>query len=175
MSLESSRNIGLIGFMASGKTVVGRALATGLDFKFIDTDDVIEERIGKSISDIFAEEGEDIFRKIEGEVVQEVCRSNSQVISFGGGAVLSSNNISTIRNNATVILLTASLDSISSRIKLTDYRPLLDGNDVDLEINIQNLLAHRDPYYTNAMDFKISTDGKSVTDIVSEIMGRLQH
>lgn len=175
MSRKSRLNIGLIGFMASGKTVVGNALATKLQLDFIDTDTVITEKAGKSIPEIFAADGEDIFRKLESEVIQEVCKFDSHVISFGGGAVLSQTNVKTIQESTTVILLTASTDTIRSRLKSSNFRPLLNGNSATLEDSISSLIAQREVQYRAATDFIIDTDGKSVTEIVDELLGRLQH
>ena len=174
MDRKNRCNIGLIGFMATGKTVIGNALATHLHLDFIDTDTVITEKIGKSISEIFSDEGEEVFRKLEREVIQEVCQTDSHVISFGGGAVLSQINVKTIRENNTVVLLTASPDTISSRIKSSNLRPLLNGNSAALEDNVKTLLAQREAHYRAAMDFMIDTERKSVSKIVDEISRRLQ-
>ena len=175
MDRKSRSNIGLIGFMASGKTVVGNALATKLQLYFIDTDTVIAEKAGKSIPEIFAADGEDIFRKLENEVIQEVCKLDSHVISFGGGAVLSQTNVKTIQENTTVILLTALTDTIRSRIGSSNFRPLLNGNSATQEQDISSLLAKREVQYRAATDFIIDTDDKSVKEIVDELVRRLQH
>jgi shikimate kinase len=175
MNHEISQNVGLVGFMGSGKSVVGRALARELQFGFIDTDVIIEERTGELIHDIFNSRGEEYFRQIEREVVQEVCKTKSHVISFGGGVVLSPTSVQIIRNSSTVILLTASLESIMTRIGPTSHRPLLSDNDINLKEMIENLLEQRKAHYTNAMDFEINTDVKSITEIVKEISGRLQY
>ncbi len=174
MKDRDTRNIGLIGFMATGKTAVGSVLATKLQVEFLDTDSVIEERAGKPISEIFSEDGEAAFRRLETKVVQEVCQINPAVISFGGGVVLSPDNVETIRNSTTVVLLTASIDTILSRIMSSDSRPLLRNNDEIREERINNLLAQREVYYRTAMDFMIHTDGKLVTEIVEELLRRLQ-
>ena len=175
MDHEISRNIGLIGFMGSGKSVVGEALARELQFGFIDTDVRIEERTGESIHDIFNSHGEEFFRQIEREVVQEVCKTKSHVISFGGGVVLSPTSVQVIRNSSTVILLAASLESIVARIKSTSHRPLLSSDGISMKEMIESLLEQRKEHYSNAMDFEINTDGKSITEIVKEISGRLPY
>ncbi len=169
------RNIGLIGFMATGKTVVGKNLADKLGLAFVDTDELVMEEAGKSIPEIFEEDGEAIFRELECEIVKQVCQSNSQVISFGGGVVLSPTNTYKIKENTITILLTASNDTIHSRIRTSSLRPLLTSMHANLEDSINELLAQRDILYRTAMDFTVCTDGKSVSEVVEVITRRIQH
>lgn len=168
----TNKTIGLIGFMGTGKTTIGKALASATERQFVDTDKIVENRAGKTISEIFSEDGEDVFRKMESQIVTEVCDYESCVISFGGGVVLSPLNIETIRKNAVVVLLKASVETIASRISLHYTRPLLD-NGVNFLEHIKALLVNREVLYDKAMDLEIDTDTMSVESSVEEIKRRL--
>ena len=167
-----TRNIGLIGFMATGKTTIGRALASSIAREFIDTDLLVEDLAGKTISKIFLDEGEESFRILESKVVRDVCKKESVVISFGGGVVLSTANIETIRINNIVVLLRASIETILTRTESTRYRPLLTDED-DIENRIRTLLDNRRKSYETAMDFAIDTDVLNIKDAVIEIIRRV--
>jgi len=168
----TNRNIGLIGFMGTGKTAIGSALAIDTHRQFFDTDTLIEQRAGKTITEIFEEEGEIVFREMESQVVIEVCGLDSSVISFGGGVVLSPSNIETIRKTTYVVLLKASVETISSRTSLHFTRPLLDSK-ANLHNQIKNLLASREALYDKAKDVELETDLMSVDDAVQEIKRRI--
>ena len=165
-------NIGLIGFMGTGKTAIGRALATETQRRFVDTDTLVEMGAGKTISEIFSEDGEDVFRKLESQVVRDVCDFDSCVISFGGGVILSPLNVETIRKKTVVVLLTASAETIALRTSFHNTRPLLDNGANSLE-QIKALLVSRDKIYQKAMDVEIETDTMSLEDSVAEIKRRL--
>ncbi|MHA1934672.1 MAG: shikimate kinase [Candidatus Thorarchaeota archaeon] len=166
--------IGIIGFMGTGKTSIGKALARSIRRQFEDTDGLVEKRSGKSIPQIFSEDGEDVFRDLESEVVREVCRLESAVISFGGGVVLQHSNVEMIKKNCIVVLLQASPETMVTRTSSENTRPLLFENENNLRDRISVLLAEREALYHDAMDVAIDTDSKSVDEIVSEIIGRLQ-
>jgi shikimate kinase len=166
--------IGIIGFMGTGKSSIGRALANSIRWQFVDTDDLVEKVSGKSISQIFSEDGEEVFRDLESEVVKEVCRLESAVISFGGGVVLDQSNVETIKENCTVVFLRSSPETLVNRTSSANTRPLLFDNKSNLQDRISVLLAEREALYNDAMDVAIDTDSKRVNQIVSEIKGRLQ-
>ncbi|MDR0723594.1 MAG: shikimate kinase [Endomicrobium sp.] len=107
----------LIGFMGTGKTQVGKVLAQRLNRNFFDTDNLIEEKIGMKISDIFKKFKESGFRQIEARIVKKVAKENSAVISCGGGVVLNKNNIEILREKGIIINLYASCNVIYERIK----------------------------------------------------------
>ncbi|MHA1965932.1 MAG: shikimate kinase [Candidatus Thorarchaeota archaeon] len=174
MSGGTIRNIGLIGFMATGKTTIGRALAASTERLFFDTDSIVEKLAGKTIPRIFYEDGEESFRNLESRVVKEVCKNESAVISFGGGVVLSTSNIEVIRMNSIVVLLRASVETILKRTESTNYRPLLSVEEKDVKAKINSLLDSRRTSYESAMDIAIDTDALSIGDAVEEIIGRLQ-
>ena len=164
-------NIGLIGFMGTGKTEVGRLLAASLSIPFHDTDQLIQEMTGKTIGEIFAESGEQVFRDIESKVVGEICDSNNNVISFGGGVILRKQNVDRIRDSCTVVLLNADPVTIHSRVISNDSRPLLQGS-IMLD-RIRRMHQEREALYSKAMDIEIDTDNKSASEIVSQIRGEL--
>ncbi|MBD3157509.1 MAG: shikimate kinase [Candidatus Lokiarchaeota archaeon] len=167
-------NIGLIGFMATGKTTIGRHLADVLSWRFCDTDEIIESRAGKEISQIFSEEGEDTFRLLESDVIKEVCGLKTTVISFGGGAPFTPENRRLIEENVSVVLLRASADTIVARTSESATRPLLNVEEGDLERRVQSILNKRNEIYTEMMDVEVWTDELNVEEAVYIIVERLK-
>jgi shikimate kinase len=161
--------------MGTGKTSVGRALAAALKKGFIDTDEIIEKRAGKSISRIFAEDGERAFRDAESAVAVEVAGMDGMVVSTGGGIVLRRENMSHLRKNGIIINLTSSPSKIYERLKNDGgSRPLLAKPDVPSEI--KKLLAEREPFYADC-DVRIDTGHLSAEtaakDIIRGLAGRI--
>ncbi|MGV9169214.1 MAG: shikimate kinase [Promethearchaeia archaeon] len=167
-------NIGLIGFMGTGKTTIGSALADFLDWTFCDTDEIVENRAGKTISQIFSNEGASAFRKLECIVVKEICELETTVISFGGGAPLDPVNRRLIEKNSFVVLLKASASTIIARTSGSTERPLLNVHEGQLENKVNSLLNERNPAYTEIMDFELETDDLSVEEAVTRIVERLK-
>ena len=166
-------DIVLIGYMGCGKTTVGKALAEKLDYDFIDTDALIEEKEGRSISDIFAVEGESAFRDMETELLKELAVSNPSgaVISCGGGIVLRKENHELLKKLGRVIYLKASAETTFERVKGETSRPLLTSQDeAALRAKIEDMLKIRGGYYETAADETFITDGKSVDEITKEIL-----
>jgi len=170
----TTKNIGLIGFMGTGKTTIGKALASSTGRQFFDTDTLVEELVGKTIPQIFLTEGEESFRKAESRVVKEVCKYESAVISFGGGVVLSTSNIKSIKASSVVVLLRASIETILVRTASNQYRPLLDNSENDVENRIRSMLTQRRTFYETAMDITIDTDALSIEEAVSRIIKGLK-
>ncbi|MBI5125149.1 MAG: shikimate kinase, partial [Planctomycetes bacterium] len=110
-------NIYLIGFRGTGKTTVGRLLAKYLEWEFIDADDYLEKKIGKTIKQIFQEGGEGLFRDVEGEVIRELSRMKDKIVAAGGGAVLREENVRNMKQNGLVILLEADAHTIHDRLQ----------------------------------------------------------
>ena len=166
-------NVALIGFMGVGKTVVGQALAKKLNKEFAELDSLIEHKAGKSINDIFQQDGEITFRELEIEVTKEVAKSMNLVIACGGGLVLNKINIDRLRNESIIVYLTASPKIILERI-LNDReeRPLLKTPNKDLEI--QELLKFRKPFYERAADIKINTSKLDIDSIAEQIISKLK-
>ncbi|NLN16729.1 MAG: shikimate kinase [Firmicutes bacterium] len=160
----SSWNIVLIGFMGSGKTTVGREVARRLGWSFVDTDDEIERGAGKSIAAIFADEGEDHFRRLEKEVVCRLAASKERVIATGGGVVKDGDNLRTLAATGVLFWLRLEPEEIYRRIRGQQVvRPLLEVADPLGEI--RRLLQERESSYAKA-DFII--DGKGTVDAVAD-------
>ncbi|MFX0030330.1 MAG: shikimate kinase [Candidatus Hermodarchaeota archaeon] len=164
-------SVALIGFMATGKTTVGKALAEYLGdaYKFIETDQIIIELVGKNIPDIFSEEGEDKFREYEILACEKVSSLTNIVVSCGGGVVLNKINIKNLKKNSHIVLLEASVEEIFKRAMKDgkETRPVINKEDPKKEI--ENVLNFRKPYYEEAAEYIIETTGKDIENIVEEI------
>lgn len=166
-------NITLIGFMGVGKTVVGEALAQKLNWQFLQLDSLIEQKAGKSIPEIFQEDGEIAFRELEIEATKEVCQGENMVIACGGGVVLNQINIDRLRQKSVIIYLTASPGVILKRISSSgEERPLLKTS--NKASKIQELLKLRKPLYERAADIKIDTNKLDVNSIAGSIIAKLK-
>lgn len=138
------KNIILIGFMGTGKTVTGRALAKKTGMELVDMDSLVETRWKRSIADIFATDGEPAFRVMERELVQELSKRENLIISTGGGIVLNPDNLADFEASGLVVCLTASPETIFARLEHDTTRPLLSGDKKD---QIIALLESRRPLY----------------------------
>lgn len=156
------RNVILIGFMGTGKTSIGKRVAQSLGFAFVDTDELIEQASGKSISDIFSDEGEDYFRDLESETLRGCGKRSNQVISTGGGIVLREANRQILSETGYVIWLKASADAILERVSRNHERPLL--HTADPLQTIKDLLLERGKMYSASADFTIDTDELSIDE-----------
>ncbi len=153
---NSQGNLILIGFMGTGKTCVGRRVAKSLGFRFVDTDARIVQTAGKSIADIFTELGEEEFRKLETDALQQISTAQGQVISTGGGIVTQARNIEILRGAGYVVWLRASPETIIDRVSRNNDRPLL-AND-DPEGTVRSLMEEREELYRSAANLEIVTD-----------------
>ena len=161
------KRVVLIGAPGSGKSTVGAALAKVLALDFIDTDQLIEEREGKAITDIFVVDGEPHFRAVELETLKHVLTLNDVVISLGGGAPISDQAQQLINSSeSTVIFLDVSLATAAPRVGFNRDRPLLLGNP---RAQWQALSDKRRPIYEALADVSIKVDDMSVEAIISEI------
>jgi len=161
------RNIVLFGFMGTGKTRVGRAVAEGLGMTYADLDDLIEAREGTTISEIFATKGEPHFRKIEAEVAAEAAKLDRHVIATGGGVVLNEANIRALEESGVGICLNATAEEVFRRVRREKHRPL-----VAVEkplVRIRELLAYRAPFYSR-VEHQVETTGKPVEAVVEEVV-----
>ena len=161
----------LIGYMGAGKTTVGKALAQDLQLPFYDLDWYIEERFRHTIPQIFAEKGEDGFRRVEQNVLHEVAEFEDVVISCGGGTPCFFENMDYMNRQAMTVYLKASPDVLFQHLKMgKTERPLLKGKtDEELKAYIQASLATREPFYSRArytLDVSLLDDYKKIQDAV---------
>ncbi len=166
-SPRSIRNIALCGFMGTGKSSVGRIVAEQLRFAFLDTDTVIEARAGKTIAEIFAEQGEEAFRQLEHRIVKELALRDRTVISTGGGLIVDPENLASLKQHAFVVCLWASPETIWSRVKTQTHRPLL--NEPDPLEKIRHLLAERTLCYKQA-NVLLSTELRSPREVAQQVL-----
>lgn len=164
-------NIVLIGFMGAGKTTVSDYLSTMFAMKIVEMDQMIVEREGMSIPDIFATYGEEYFRDQETRLLMELQEESNLVISCGGGTALRECNVAEMKKNGRVVLLTASPEVILERVKDSDDRPVLQGRKTVKDIT--ELMEQRRERYEAAADIVIQTDHKSVLQICEELVQRL--
>ena len=163
----------LVGYMGCGKSTIGRKLARTLHLEFVDTDHRIEEREGATVIDIFHYEGEERFRTIEREVLEEaITAERASVVSTGGGLPAWGDNMARMNEVGRTIYLKRSAENIASR--LSPYgrqkRPRLRGlNDEELVIFMREDMAKRDPYYSQAVQV-VACEGKSDEEIIREIV-----
>ena len=167
-------NIALIGFMGTGKTAIGQVLATRLHRKLIEVDAVIKKIAGKTIPDIFKDNGEIYFRELEIKAIKKAAAGEKQVIACGGGVVLNTINIDRLRATGVVINLTASPEIILKRIAQDgDNRPLINVNWPPERI--KELMKFRQPFYTRAADITINTSKLSIETVADKIIDRLKN
>ncbi|MFC1965401.1 shikimate kinase [Chloroflexota bacterium] len=166
-------NIALIGFMGTGKTVVGQLLAEKLGRKFIELDSLIEQKAGKSIPEIFRQYGEISFRELEIELTKKVAREEYSVITCGGGIVLNKINIDRLRESSIIVYLTASPKEILKRVSIEKgQRPLLEVDNPTL--TILQLLRFRKPFYERAADITVSTSKLDINVVARRIIDKLK-
>jgi shikimate kinase len=161
------KNIIITGFMGTGKSVVAKELARKLKMEYIDTDQVIEERQGLTISDIFARYGENYFREQENKLVRELSKKENMVIATGGGTLLSSDNTRILSQKGNIICLYADSQAIYNRVKRKNNRPLLNGENILDKIN--HLLKERKKIYDN-IKWKINTTNITTREVVDKII-----
>ena len=166
-------SIALIGFMGTGKTVVGKAVAEKLGKDFVELDVLIEQKAGKSIPEIFQQEGEVAFRELEIEVAKEVSENKNQIIACGGGVVLNKINIDRLKKDSVIVYLTASPRVILKRVSDDGgERPLLQVTNPAL--TIQELLRFRKPFYEQAADIRIDTSRLDIGAVAEQIINRIK-
>ena len=162
-------SIVLIGYRGCGKTTIGRRLADRLWWPFVDTDDLVVKKAGKSIADIFEQHGEKAFRDVEAEAVKEVARLQEHVIALGGGAVLRKENVDVLRKaEHKLVYLKCDPQELHKRIQADPnsarYRPNLTA--VGGLEEITTLLAEREPLYRAAMTAELDVTNQSASDAV---------
>lgn len=153
--------------MGTGKSSVGQLVASHLRFSFLDTDHVIEARAGKTISRIFEQEGEAVFRDWERRMVEELALRRKTVIATGGGLPADEANLTSLKTHALVVCLWASPEKIYERVRGQTHRPLL--QDADPLAKIRQLLEIREPYYRQA-DVLVNTEMRSVREVAQQVI-----
>jgi shikimate kinase len=168
-------SIALIGFMATGKTTIGKILAAELGdaYTHIEMDLMIEELAGKSIPSIFSQDGEKKFRKLERQICKKISKLDHSIISCGGGVVLDERNVKDLSKNAIIVHLKSNLESIHNRITKNgiNLRPVV--NKGNFKEELKRIYNIRKPLYQNAADFEIETDNKDVKLIIKEIIKKV--
>jgi shikimate kinase len=155
-----------------GKSTVGRQLARRLNLEFVDTDVVVERRIGCSIRNFFEREGEEAFRDIEQQVVAELCGGSGMVLATGGGVVLRCANREVLHRGATVVYLRSTPEDLFRRLRHDNKRPLLQV--ADPLFKLRELHSARDPLYREVAHFIVDTGRPSVPTLVNMIAMQLE-
>ena len=162
-------NIVLMGYRGTGKSTVGRLLASRLGRELVSTDAEIIKRVQHSIPEIVAQNGWAYFRDLESDICREYASRDQLVIDTGGGAILRVQNVEALKKNGTVFWLTASVETIAKRIGSDNQRPSLTGTESFVD-EIQDVLRERTPKYQAAADHSIATDNRSVNQLVETIL-----
>lgn len=167
-----TRRLSLVGLPGSGKSTVGRQLARRLSLPYADADHAIEQRLGCSIRDFFEREGEDAFRDVEEQVLDELTQRPSLVLSTGGGAVLRPANREHLHARTQVVYLHATPEDLHRRLRHDQHRPLLQVSDP--LARLRELSAVRDPLYREVAHHVIETGRPSVATLVNMIVMQLE-
>lgn len=162
------KSIVLVGPMGAGKSTIGKVLAGLMQVPFFDSDRVIEERTGADIPWIFDMEGEAGFRQRESAVLEDLLQQQSCIIATGGGIVMEEKNRQLLKENGSVVYLTASIEQLVDRTYKDKKRPLLQV--ADPEAKIRELIALRDPLYREVADVVVATDRRSPKLVAQEII-----
>jgi shikimate kinase len=162
------QNLILIGPMGSGKTTVGKQLAKRTRMDFVDSDHMIEDRCGVSISTIFDIEGEDGFRKRETKMLQELCERTGIVLATGGGAITSEENRILLRKSVFLIYIKTTIETQLARTQKTQNRPLLEN--VDIADKLSELMEERGTLYEQEADLVVRSGDRVVSKVVEEIL-----
>lgn len=164
--------IACVGLPGSGKSTIGRQLARRLDIKFVDSDQVIEQRIGCSIREFFEREGESAFRDLEESVIGELTLNGACVLSTGGGAILRPANRQNLRQRTQTVYLHSTPEEVFRRLRNDQNRPLLQVSDP--LVRLKELYQARDPMYRETAHFVVETGRPSVSTLVNMILMQLE-
>ncbi len=161
----------LVGYRCTGKTTVARLVAERIGWPWVDADALLEERAGKTIREIFAEEGEGGFRQRESAVLEGLCAAGSRVVATGGGVVLSPANRARLRASGTVVWLRADAETIWRRLQgdatTAERRPVLT---VGGRAEVEELLRLREPLYRECADWSVDTAGRSPEEVAELVV-----
>lgn len=162
----------LVGMPGSGKSTVGRQLSRRLRLPFFDSDHLIEQRLGCTIKDFFAREGEAAFRDVEERVIADVTNGPASVLATGGGAVLREANRTQLRDSGKVVYLRSTPEELYRRLRHDRVRPLLQVDDPLGKL--RSMYAERDPLYRDAAHFTIETGRPSIPSLVNMVVMQLE-
>jgi len=165
------QNIFLIGFMGCGKSTIAAKMHEEYKMTIIEMDEVIAQREGMNVPEIFTQKGEVYFRDKETELLQEIGPKKGQIVSCGGGVVLREKNVEEMKKNGKIVLLTANPETILERVADDDNRPLLKGRKTVQ--GISELLDQRRARYESAAEIIVETDGKGAGEICKEIFDKI--
>lgn len=165
--IENKPNIYLIGFMGVGKTAVGKRVARKLRMEFIDSDKAIERKVGKSVNEIFAQEGERFFRGLEREFIQNEHNEKGCIVACGGGLPVEEGMLEILKSKGIVVGLFADSDAILERANRRNTRPML--NVEDKEAKIADLLEKRQDIYKDA-DYLFFSQGRPIEAVAGDIV-----
>lgn len=171
MSVEEKRNIVLCGFMATGKSSIGKQLAAMMGYNFLDLDAAIEMEEGRSIPQIFASQGESVFRELESSMVERMTDRTGLVIATGGGTIVNPQNLEKLKRCGIVITLTADIRTILQRVGSGEDRPMLQAE--DRVERIQALMEQRAQAYAQA-DIVLDTSALGIQEAAQRLMDRLR-
>lgn len=163
-------NIVLVGVPGAGKTTVGKLLAKKLDLEFFDSDLVIESKAGKSVSDIFTQDGEPAFRQLEHDTILELLDTNDAVVALGGGSLGNEETRARVKAE-TVVWLVAGLAQAVDRVGMNRNRPLLLGN---VRGQLADLMSAREPLYKEVATVGVDTSKLNPSEVVTEIVAELE-
>jgi shikimate kinase len=164
-------NVVLVGFMGAGKSVCGRLLARRLGRCFVETDDMIVSRDGRPIPEIFRQDGEETFRRLEGEAVAALALKSGDVIATGGGLPCREGRMEALRELGTVVWLRGGLPELLVRARRAGARPMLSGRTPE---EIEALFRSREPYYARA-HLSVDTAGLGVDQVVARLLATLRY
>jgi shikimate kinase len=170
MATVSADNVVLVGFMGAGKSVCGRLLARRLGRCFVETDDLIVARAGRSIPEIFAHDGEEAFRRLEGETLTALGLKSGNVIATGGGLPCREGRMEALRQLGTVVWLRGELAELLARARRAGARPMLEGRTPQ---ELEALYRVREPYYAGA-HLTVDTAGLGVDRVVARLLAMLR-
>jgi shikimate kinase len=163
-------NIILIGFMGTGKSTVAPLVARKLNMEYVEMDQLIEKKAGKSIDEIFRDEGETVFREYEVAVARDLKNINNAVVSCGGGVVMNKIIIDDLKHNGVVVGMFADFETIFKRVESDLPRPLFKDRKV-----AEKLYNFRKPLYEFYSDKKVNTDKRSVEEVAEEIIKEMKN
>lgn len=165
----SKENIIVIGFMGCGKTTVGKRIAKELEYQFVDTDAMIEEQEGMTISEIFQIHGESYFRSLETKLLTKLHNSlEHAVVSTGGGLPIRDENAELLKELGCVIYLKVEKETVLHRLKGDTTRPLLAGADADKKVGF--LLKERVPKYEKASHWQVNVDKLTLSEVCQKVV-----